>query len=102
MSKGSAHYENEQRKAAITDKKIERIRQILSVPLPKSSAVAMTTQIEAQVAELEAKRDLQRTYLVVDMDAFFAAVEERANPALKDIPFAVGGIRIVRKSSATP
>lgn len=95
MSKGSAHYENEQRKAAITDKKIERIRQMLSVPLPKGSAAAMTAQIEAQVAELEAKRDLQRTYLVVDMDAFFAAVEERANPALKDIPFAVGGIGMI-------
>ena len=95
MSKGSAHYENEQRKAAITDKKIERIREILSVPLQSAAAAAMTAQIEAQVANLEAKRDLQRTYLVVDMDAFFAAVEERANPALKDIPFAVGGIGMI-------
>lgn len=95
MSKGSAHYENEQRKAAITDKKIERIREILNAPLPSAAAAAMAAQIEAQVADLEAKRDLQRTYLVVDMDAFFAAVEERANPALKDIPFAVGGIGMI-------
>ncbi|GFH23919.1 UmuC domain-containing protein, partial [Haematococcus lacustris] len=35
-----------------------------------------------QVAKLESGRDLSRTWLVVDMDAFFAAVEERDNPGL--------------------
>lgn len=29
----------------------------------------------------------------VDMDCFFAAVEMRDNPALRDIPIAIGGSR---------
>lgn len=32
-----------------------------------------------------------RKIIHVDMDAFFAAVEMRDNPALKNIPMAVGG-----------
>ena len=34
-----------------------------------------------------------RKILHVDMDCFFAAVEMRDNPALRDIPIAIGGSR---------
>lgn len=34
------------------------------------------------MCELNATRDLSRTWLHVDMDAFFAAVEERDRPDL--------------------
>ena len=39
---------------------------------------------------IEGERDLSRSWLHIDMDAFFAAVEERTNPALK------GGTRRIR------
>ena len=32
-----------------------------------------------------------RKIIHVDMDCFFAAVEMRDNPALRDIPIAIGG-----------
>lgn len=38
--------------------------------------------LEQKMAVLEATRELKRTWVHVDMDAFFAAVEELANPAL--------------------
>lgn len=41
--------------------------------------------------EFDSLRDLSRTIVHVDMDAFYAAVEMRDNPALRDKPMAVGG-----------
>ena len=40
--------------------------------------------------ELEQSRDLTNTIVHIDMDAFYAAVEMRDNPELKDKPIAVG------------
>ena len=37
-----------------------------------------------------------RKIIHVDMDCFFAAVEMRDNPALRDIPIAIGGSRVKR------
>ena len=37
-----------------------------------------------------------RKIIHVDMDCFFAAVEMRDNPALRDIPLAIGGSRVQR------
>lgn len=37
-----------------------------------------------------------RKIIHVDMDCFFAAVEMRDNPALRDIPIAIGGSRVQR------
>ncbi len=37
---------------------------------------------DADMAALHASRDLTRTWIVVDMDAFYASVEERDSPFL--------------------
>lgn len=42
------------------------------------------------VTELEQSRNLSRVIVHVDMDAFYAAVEMRDCPELKDKPMAVG------------
>ena len=41
---------------------------------------------------------MSRDIVHVDMDAFYAAVEMRDNPALKDVPMAVGGSSMLVKS----
>ena len=43
-----------------------------------------------------------RKIIHVDMDCFFAAVEMRDNPALRDIPIAIGGSRERRGVISTP
>ena len=48
-------------------------------------------ELDAVLARLESTRDLTRDIVHVDMDAFYAAVEMRDNPALRDVPMAVGG-----------
>ncbi|KHN71579.1 DNA polymerase kappa [Toxocara canis] len=50
---------------------------------------------------LEEGRDLSRTALHVDMDAFYAAVEMRDDPALRTIPMAVGSDAMLSTSNYT-
>ena len=48
--------------------------------------------------EFEKDRNLTRTIIHIDMDAFYASVEERDQPHLKTKPMAVGGMdMLVRK-----
>lgn len=47
------------------------------------------------VAELEKRRNLARVIVHVDMDAFYAAVEMRDCPELKDKPMAVGSMSML-------
>lgn len=51
---------------------------------------SLSLQVEKRAAELEKSRDLSRVIVHVDMDAFYAAVEMRDCPELKDKPMAVG------------
>ena len=51
--------------------------------------------MEKLTAELERGRDLGRVIVHVDMDAFYAAVEMRDCPELKDKPMAVGSMSML-------
>lgn len=46
--------------------------------------------MDVLVGVLEKKRDLSRYAVHIDMDAFYAAVEMRDDPSLRNIPMAVG------------
>ena len=52
-------------------------------------------QVDRMAAELEGSRDLSRVIVHVDMDAFYAAVEMRDCPELKDKPMAVGSMSML-------
>uniref|UniRef100_A0A3Q3N461 DNA polymerase kappa n=1 Tax=Labrus bergylta TaxID=56723 RepID=A0A3Q3N461_9LABR len=56
-------------------------------------------QVERMAAELEKGRDLSRLIVHVDMDAFYAAVEMRDCPELKDKPMAVGSMSMLSTSN---
>ncbi|XP_070761056.1 DNA polymerase kappa [Enoplosus armatus] len=97
-SKGSRFYENELKREQQVNQRIEKMMhqkaQVTEQQLKKAQA-----QVERMVTELERSRDLSRVIVHVDMDAFYAAVEMRDCPELKDKPMAVGSMSMLSTSN---
>ncbi|XP_027133428.1 DNA polymerase kappa [Larimichthys crocea] len=97
-SKGSRFYENELKREQQVNQRIEKMMlqkaQITEQHLKKAQA-----QVERMATELERSRDLSRVIVHVDMDAFYAAVEMRDCPELKDKPMAVGSMSMLSTSN---
>ena len=55
----------------------------------------LNIEVDRFAVELEQSRDLNSTIVHIDMDAFYAAVEMRDNPELKDKPIAVGSMSML-------
>ncbi|NXO76443.1 POLK polymerase, partial [Sitta europaea] len=58
-----------------------------------------SVQVDKLVIELEQSRNLSSTIVHIDMDAFYAAVEMRDNPELKEKPIAVGSMSMLSTSN---
>ncbi|NXH98954.1 POLK polymerase, partial [Pachycephala philippinensis] len=58
-----------------------------------------SVQVDKLVIELERSRNLTSTIVHIDMDAFYAAVEMRDNPELKEKPIAVGSMSMLSTSN---
>nr|XP_033785191.1 DNA polymerase kappa isoform X2 [Geotrypetes seraphini] len=93
-TKGSRFYENELKKDHQVNHRIEKMMQqktqITSLQLKKAQL-----QVDKLVLELEESRDLSHVIVHIDMDAFYAAVEMRDNPELRDKPMAVGSMSML-------
>lgn len=89
-SKGSRFYENEKKKEKQVQKRIEELQTKMASFYDEQKAKARQIANKT-VQELEQARDLSRTIVHIDMDAFYAAVEMRDDPSLKSKPMAVGG-----------
>lgn len=95
---GSAHHKNEQRKEADLQTRLDRLA-AKAARLSVAEVSAATASTSGRVAELIATRDRGRVWVVVDMDAFFAAVEEKDEPALAGTAFAVGSVSMISTAS---
>uniref|UniRef100_A0A8R1TSM8 DNA polymerase kappa n=1 Tax=Onchocerca volvulus TaxID=6282 RepID=A0A8R1TSM8_ONCVO len=71
------------------DARIKRYNDIMAKFTPHQILQAQT-EMDDLVAVLEKERDLSHYVVHVDMDAFYAAVEMRDDPSLRNIPMAVG------------
>ncbi|KAF1318912.1 DNA polymerase kappa, partial [Globisporangium splendens] len=94
MSKDSKFFQNSMKQNDKVNAKIEIMRAQLA-RLSTTKRDALQAQVDKLVVQLEAARDLTRTIVVVDMDMFYAAVEMRDNPKLREVPLAVGGLSMI-------
>ncbi|KAI8050890.1 hypothetical protein BDF22DRAFT_693866 [Syncephalis plumigaleata] len=89
-SKGTPFFENERRKDQALRRRIEQLLE-RKKRLEGRDLTQIRKQVDMDWRQLEVERDLSQTIVHIDMDAFYAAVEELDNPELKTKPMAVGG-----------
>ena len=97
-SKGSRFYENERKKEKRVAEKIKLLQEEFN-RFKKEDFKSAKKSANKFVRETEKKRVLSKIIVHVDMDAFYAAVETRDNPSLKDIPMAVGSMSMLSTSN---
>ncbi|KAI9251563.1 hypothetical protein BY458DRAFT_482279 [Sporodiniella umbellata] len=97
-SKGSAFFENERKKDEMVTKRINRI--LAKYEYIKNQDLSFEKRIvDTMIHDLEQTRDLSQCVCHVDMDAFYASVEELENPTLRSQPMAVGGMSMLCTSN---
>ncbi|XP_076218087.1 DNA polymerase kappa isoform X1 [Aptenodytes patagonicus] len=97
-TKGSRFYENELKKDQQVNQRIEKMMQ-LKEKITTQQLLKAQLQVDKLVMELEQNRNLSSTIVHIDMDAFYAAVEMRDNPELKEKPIAVGSMSMLSTSN---
>lgn len=91
-SRGSAFSASEHRRNKVRQEKIqEKVKQLHEYgKLAPTEKALWKTKAADMVEQLETSRSFSRCFIHIDMDMFYAAVEEQQNESLKTIPFAVG------------
>ena len=97
-SKGSRYYDNELKKEKQVAERIAKQTACFEKLTQQQRREALETT-NLIVKELEQTRDLSRTFVHIDMDAFYAAVEILDNPELRDKPMAVGSNAMLSTSN---
>jgi DNA polymerase kappa len=93
-SKGGRFYQHQLRRQEILDQKIHLALQKLH-KATESEKRRAEKDVDELVRALEDCKVIGRVYVHVDLDAFFAAVEERDHPEYRGKPLAVGGMAML-------
>jgi DNA polymerase kappa len=94
MSKNSLFYKRQVEQDNKVNQKVSIMKTKLASLIPSQKLTYAKLHTD-RIAEVEKLRRFDKICCVLDMDMFFAAVEIRDQPHLKDLPVAVGGIGMI-------
>ncbi|CAH0517849.1 unnamed protein product [Peronospora belbahrii] len=94
MSKASSFYQKSLHDNERVEERVISMRKKIAC-LSGGQLQRLQQETDVCIAQMEVMRDLSRIIVVVDMDMFYAAVEMRDNPKLRDVPLAVGGLNMI-------
>ena len=95
-SRDSRFYNKQMAKKEKYEQQVDKMKEkIAKFEKDKQQMQSVAIITQKKIAEFEKERNLNRTWVHVDMDMFYVACEIRDNPALADKPVAVGGIGMI-------
>ncbi|RHW68308.1 DNA polymerase kappa [Trypanosoma brucei equiperdum] len=101
VSEGSSFLMNEQRKAEGREKQLQELKRkssLFTQLLGGERNAAQRKQWELKVSKIEQELEATRrlgTYIHLDMDMFYAAVEIKKHPEYANVPLAVGSVSML-------
>ncbi|EAN79814.1 DNA polymerase kappa, putative [Trypanosoma brucei brucei TREU927] len=101
VSEGSSFLMNEQRKAEGREKQLQELKRkssLFTQLLGGERNAARRKQWELKVSKIEQELEATRrlgTYIHLDMDMFYAAVEIKKHPEYANVPLAVGSVSML-------
>jgi nucleotidyltransferase/DNA polymerase involved in DNA repair len=98
MSKNSSFFKRAQQLDEEAERRAASLKQVFQ-GLRGSNLRRMEVVAQNKLLEYEKRRSFEKICCVLDMDMFFAAVEIRDRPELKELPVAVGGDAMISTSN---
>ena len=97
-SKGSKFYQMKEKNQKKVEEQVQQMKDKISKISDREVSKAQA-EMDQLVFEVTSGVDWSRTIVHVDMDAFYAAVHEKDDPELRNVPMAVGSMGMLSTSN---